>query len=230
MGSKSTFRHELKYGPSPGDELALRRRIRAVMPHDPHAGSDGCYRIRSIYFDNLYDKALREKIDGVQKREKFRIRYYNDDFSFIVLEKKIKYNALCQKLEARLTPEECRAILDGPKPWMLHHPSELVQELYCKLQYQQLRPRVLVSYLREPFVYAAGNVRVTFDSELRTTLFHRSFLEPGVWDIPACDSPQDSILEVKYDAYLPDAIACALQLGTLRQQAFSKYGACRRFG
>ena len=230
MELAGAFRHELKYGLHPGDDLALRRRIRAVMPHDPHAGPDGRYRIRSIYFDNIYDKALREKIDGVQKREKFRIRYYNDDLSYIVLEKKIKYDTLCQKFEARLTQEECRAILDGPNPWMLRHPSELVRELSCKLQYQQLRPRVLVSYVREPFVCAAGNVRVTFDSEIRTTLFHRSFLEPDIRDIPASDSPQDSILEVKYDACLPDAIVCALQLGTLRQQAFSKYGACRRFG
>ena len=147
-----------------------------------------------------------------------------------MLEKKIKYNALCQKLEAPLTQEECRSILDGPAEWMLYHPSELVRELYCKLRCQQLRPRVLASYVREPFVCAAGNVRVTFDSEIRTTLFHRAFLEPEVWDISACDSPQDALLEVKYDAYLPDAITCALQLGTLRQQAFSKYGACRRFG
>lgn len=230
MEQAGAFRHELKYALSPGDELALRRRMRAVIPHDAHAGPDGRYRIRSIYFDNIYDKALREKIDGVQKREKFRIRYYNDDLSYIVLEKKIKYNALCQKLEAPLTQEECRSILDGPAEWMLYHPSELVQELYCKLRCQQLRPRVLASYVREPFVCAAGNVRVTFDSEIRTTLFHRAFLEPEVWDISACDSPQDALLEVKYDAYLPDAITCALQLGTLRQQAFSKYGACRRFG
>ena len=119
MEQAGAFRHELKYALSPGDELALRRRMRAVIPHDAHAGPDGRYRIRSIYFDNIYDKALREKIDGVQKREKFRIRYYNDDLSYIVLEKKIKYNALCQKLEAPLTQEECRSILDGPAEWML---------------------------------------------------------------------------------------------------------------
>ena len=69
MEQAGAFRHELKYALSLGDELALRRRIRAVIPHDAHAGPDGRYRIRSIYFDNIYDKALREKIDGVQKRE-----------------------------------------------------------------------------------------------------------------------------------------------------------------
>ena len=54
---------------------------------------------------------------------------------------------------------------------------------------QQLRPRVLVSYVREPYVYAAGNVRVTFDSNIRTSLFQRDFLNGAVPDIIATDAP-----------------------------------------
>ena len=95
---------------------------------------------------------------------------------------------------------------------------------------QQLRPRVLVSYVREPYVYAAGNVRVTFDSNIRTSLFQRDFLDGALPDIIATDAPGDIILEVKYDAFLPEIIRALLQTGALRQQAFSKYGACRRFG
>ena len=113
---------------------------------------------------------------------------------------------------------------------MMAHPSGLVRELYCKMNSQQLRPRVLVSYIREPYVYAAGNVRVTFDSHIRSTLFHRSFLEERVSDIEVIDNPGDMILEVKYDAFLPDVIRFLLQTETIRQQAYSKYGACRRFG
>lgn len=95
---------------------------------------------------------------------------------------------------------------------------------------QQLRPRVLVSYVREPYVYAAGNVRVTFDSNIRTSLLQREFLNGALPAIIATDAPGDIILEVKYDAFLPDVIACLLQTENIRQQAFSKYGACRRFG
>ena len=69
------------------------------MKPDEHTRADGRYVIRSIYFDNVHDKALREKINGVQKREKFRIRYYNDDFSFLTLEKKIKRSSLCMKID-----------------------------------------------------------------------------------------------------------------------------------
>ena len=230
MELNGTYRHELKYKIHYSEYLAIRQRLHQVMEPDPHTGTDGTYQIRSIYFDNIYDKALREKVNGIQKREKFRIRYYNDCFSFITLEKKIKYNNLCMKKDARITENECRAILSGNTDWMLEHSSELVRELYCKMKYQQLRPRVLVSYIREPFIYAAGNVRVTFDSEIRTTLFHQGFLEQEVYDIDTEERPGDRIMEVKYDEFLPEIIASLLQAERIRQQSFSKYGACRKFG
>ena len=113
---------------------------------------------------------------------------------------------------------------------MLEHPQPLVQELYCKMKTHQLRPRVLVSYVREPYIYDAGNVRVTFDSHIRTSLFQREFSGGAISDICATDAPGDVILEVKYDAFLPEIIHSLLQSEELRQQAFSQYGSCRRFG
>lgn len=115
------YRHELKYAVSYADYRAMRDRLRLIMKPDPHVSSDGLYTIRSIYFDNSDDKALVEKINGVAKREKFRIRYYNDDLSFITLEKKMKINDLCLKYDGRITEEECRKILIG-----LYIPSEPV--------------------------------------------------------------------------------------------------------
>lgn len=230
MEQKGTYRHELKYLISFADYLAIRQRIRTLMKLDENASKDGKYLIRSIYFDNADDKALREKIDGVQKREKFRIRYYNDDFSYITLEKKMKHNSLCLKLDAVITEKECRKLLSGDTGWMIAHESDIVRELYCKMNSQQLRPRVLVSYIREPYVYEAGNVRVTFDSHIRTSLFHREFLEEKTYDISALDNHGEHILEVKYDEFIPKVIVDLLQTNGIRQQAFSKYGACRRFG
>ena len=230
MELTGSYRHELKYQINPADHHALRQRLRTVMKCDPHTGADGLYTIRSVYFDNYKDKALREKVNGVQKREKFRIRYYNDDFSYITLEKKIKHNDLCMKIDAPLAVEEYRRILQEPGAWMLKNPQPLVRELYCKMKTQQLRPRVLVSYVREPYIYDAGNVRVTFDSHIRTSLFQRGFSDVTLSDICATDTPGDIILEVKFDAFLPEIIRCLLQSEELRQQAFSKYGSCRRFG
>jgi SPX domain protein involved in polyphosphate accumulation len=200
------------------------------MKLDPHTDSSGRYQIRSIYFDNYNDKALREKISGMSHREKYRIRYYNDDPGFIVLEKKIKDNSLTMKYDAVITEADCRRLIDGDLSWMPGSNKPLVQELYVKMKGELLKPRVLVSYIREPYIYAPGNVRVTFDSDIRTSLYSRSFLDPDRQDIPAADSPDTMILEVKYDDYLPEVIQHIVQTKGLRQEAFSKYGACRRFG
>ena len=230
MEQEKHYRHELKFEIPYVEYKAMRARLRMVMKPDPHANASGLYQIRSIYFDNDSDKALKEKIDGVGKREKFRIRYYNDDFSFITLEKKMKIDDLCLKYDAQITEEECRKILTGDLAFMKDHPQPVVQELYAKIQYQRLKPRVLVSYVREPYIYPVGNVRVTFDSQIRTTMYHQGFLTKEISDISATDSPQDMILEVKYDAFLPEIIQDLIQVPMIRQQAFSKYGASRRFG
>ena len=112
------YRHEWKHVLNTGDLLILRQRLRAVMESDPHA-IDGKYYIRSLYFDNPDDKALREKIDGVNMREKFRIRLYNCDSSVIHLEKKSKRNGLGTKYSAVLTAEQAQKIVDGDIDWML---------------------------------------------------------------------------------------------------------------
>ena len=195
MEQEKHYRHELKFVIPYADYLSMRQRLQEVMSSDPHVSENGLYQIRSIYFDNIDDKALREKIDGIGRREKFRIRYYNDDFSFITLEKKIKDNNLCLKYDAVITEKECRKILNGDLEFMKDHPEGFVRELYAKMKYQRLKPRVLVSYTREPYIYKAGNVRVTFDSRIRTSLFNRRFLDSKVSDISATDTPQDMILE-----------------------------------
>ena len=232
--SKAAYRHELKYPIDYAAYLSLSSRLKAVMKRDGHTNEDGKYTIRSIYFDNYRDTALREKIIGAKTREKFRIRYYNDDFSFITLEKKIKHDDLCLKLDATLLEEETRLLLRGDTDWMLKHDDPLIKELYIKMKTQQLRPRVLVSYTREPYVYAAGNVRVTFDSDIRSTLYHTDFLEASVTDISVGAGEKDAsaplLMELKYDGFLPSLIADLLQGSFYRQEAFSKYGACRRFG
>lgn len=230
MELNGKYRHELKYKISAADYLSIRQRIRPVMKTDAHSDKNGKYAIYSVYFDNIYDKALLEKVNGVQKREKFRIRYYNNDFSFISLEKKLKYNDLCMKESAQITKDEFFSILSGGGGLMCRHPEPLVKELYCKMKTQQLRPRVLVSYVREAYIYAPGNVRVTFDSKIRTSLFVRDFAKNGFEGISATDAPSDMILEVKFDDFLPDVIARLIQTGNARQQAFSKYCTCRKFG
>lgn len=221
------FRHEWKHEINYSDMIILRQRLKAVMKQDENA-VDGKYFIRSLYFDNISDKALREKIDGVNCREKFRIRYYNGDTSLIHLEKKSKINGLGNKQSANLSAEEAQKIVDGYFEWMIDCDRPLVQELYSKMMSQGLRPKTIVDYTREPFVFSAGNVRVTLDYNIRTGLYCTDFLNPDCITIPAGNAP--IILEVKWDEFLPSVIRDIVQLESRHTAAFSKYAVCRIYG
>ncbi len=221
------YRNERKCEINYSDMLTLRSRLSAVAKYDMHA-MDGKYRVCSLYFDNALDKALREKIDGVNKREKFRIRFYNDDTSVIYLEKKSKINGLCMKQSVSVSKEQVQAIVEGNLGWMPESNVPLVIELYSKMMSQGLRPKIIVEYTREPFVYVPGNVRVTIDSNIRTGMQCADFLNPNLVTIPAGDSP--IILEIKWDEYLPEIIKDIVQIGGRRVAAYSKYAACRIYG
>lgn len=220
------LRHEWKHRIDTAGLLALRARLGAVLQRDPHA-LGGSYQVRSLYFDNLADKALREKLESVNHREKFRLRFYNGDLSLLVLEKKTKTNGLCGKAQTPLSVEEARALLEG-RHQELGASSPLLGELRRKMDSQGLRPKAIVEYTREPFLYGPGNVRVTLDYNIRTALSPAGFLDPGCVTLPAADAPV--ILEVKWDAFLPDLVRDLVQLPGTRTSAFSKYAACRLYG
>ena len=217
-------RHELKFSVNAADCAQLRARLGIVAKPDENAGPDGGYAIRSMYFDNYSDKAITEKLSGQSRREKFRLRYYNGDTSFIRLEKKSKSNQLAYKESAIITAEQCAAVLAGNYGLLNTPDTPLFAELYAKIRYQSLRPKNIVDYHREAYVYKAGNVRVTFDSNIRTSNFAARFLEPGSVTIPAAAAV---VLEIKYDGFLPDIIRDILQIGWRNRQEFSKYVAAR---
>ena len=220
------FRHEVKHEISHHDMLILRQRLRAVMKPDPNA-INGRYEIRSLYFDNLEDKALREKLDGVNIREKYRIRFYNNDSSLIHLERKFKQGGMGHKSSAILTPEQARAIVNGDVGWMASGEDEVILGFYTRIRNEGLAAKVIVDYTREPFVFAPGNVRVTLDYDIRTGRNSKDLFDPDCVTVPIKDSP--CILEVKWDNYLPDVIRDAVQLDSRRSAAFSKYAACRMY-
>ncbi|MBR6940865.1 MAG: polyphosphate polymerase domain-containing protein [Clostridia bacterium] len=223
------FRHEYKHIITPSDLVTLRMRLQAVTAPDKN-GVNGTpkYFIRSLYFDSPGDKALREKITGAQKREKFRIRYYNNDTSFIRLEKKSKINSLCNKQSARISRDEVSAILEGRTEWMINDSRELIRELYRKMQTQGLRPKTVVDYTREAYTYLPGNCRLTLDYSIRTGIAETDMFSPDFVTVPAGDST--IILEVKWDEFLPQIIRDTVTVRGVRPTAFSKYAACRIYG
>ena len=220
------LRHELKHTITPGEDQILAGRLRKLFSHDAHADACGSYRVCSLYFDTPTDTALRQKLDGVNRREKFRLRYYGDDLGFIRLEKKYKTNGLCGKRSTKLTAEQVRQILSGDMDFLLNGDT-LMQELYSKMKGQRLAPKTIVTYDREAFLFAPGNVRITLDRNVRTGLASLDFLNPGLHYVPVSDGM--TVLEVKYDEFLPEIVKMAVQVPNTQASAYSKYAVCRKY-
>jgi len=227
--NEPVYRHEYKHAINLLDYHTLRQRISAIARPDPNAGIGGRYHIRSLYFDNDDDKALREKIYGLPNREKYRIRIYNIGSDFIRLEKKSKVYGLCNKQSATITKEQAERIISGDVEWMSHAENAVLTEFYGKICYQRLRPKTIVDYWREAYIYSFGNVRITFDSDVRTGLYATGLFDKN---LPTVSTGELGVLlmEVKYDEFLPDIIRDLIQTNTRRTAAFSKYAISRIYG
>lgn len=224
------YRHELKFI-CPNAELELlERRLVSVMAPDSHANSGGEYVIRSVYFDDYRHSCFYDNEDGVDPRQKFRIRIYNRSAERISLEKKRKQRGMTGKQSCRIDRDTCERMLRGEAltDCLGRHP--LLDEWIVLRQRSLYRPVMLGEYVRKPFVYRLGNVRVTFDRNICastqvTRLFDAQMSRVAVL-------PQGyHVLEVKYDDYLPDVIRNLVDNRHLRQTTFSKfYLGCKAMG
>lgn len=228
INSTLQYRHELKFFMNPQQHRIVSSRLKALATPDPNVGASGEYHIRSLYFDDVNNTALHEKLAGIADRVKYRIRIYNVEDSVIYFEKKVKFRDYIAKQKIRLSREDCEDIVAGRYEF-LHNPgSPFKMELYDQFKHHLLRPRVIVDYVREPYICPNGNVRITFDKELRTGLHSVDLFNKQLSPVRAMDE-NFIILEVKYDAYIPDYLKSALQLEGLTRQSASKYVICRKF-
>lgn len=228
MENSLKYRHELKFFVNPHQSFIIRQRLKGLMKPDEHARPQGEYHIRSLYFDDMHNKALHEKLGGVQDRVKYRIRIYNGGDKVIHLEKKIKKNDYIAKVKEPLTRGMYDAVMAGDYEVLNVPGKPLLMELYQEMNRSLLRPKVIVDYVREPFVCHNGNVRITFDKDLRTGLHATDIFDKALDPVRVIDG-NVTILEVKYDEYLPAYIRSALQLEGLIRQSASKYVICRKY-
>lgn len=228
ISKNEKYRHELKYEITSAQMLMLKNRINHLIPADPHVGPTGAYTIRSLYFDDMYDRCLRENEDGTDPREKFRIRIYNHSTAKITLECKRKERGKTLKTSCPLTLEQTRALMEGKILPDIGSQPPLLRKLTLQMMTRRLRPVVIVEYERIPFVYKGGNVRITLDTNIASCGDPKYFLDEVIPRRPVQAAGQQ-LLEVKYDEYLPDFIYRNLQLHSLRQTAFSKYYLCRKY-
>lgn len=222
------YRHELKYVVSVPQIACLRSRILSIMKLDKHTGENGSYNIRSVYFDDYKDTCFFDNEEGTSPRGKFRIRIYNGSDETIHLERKRKVQGKTQKDACMLTKEQCFQVLnDGILPVFDEYPEVLKH--FCLLQRNVLlKPKIIVEYEREPYVYQNGNVRITFDTDIRSMNEKGDFFKEKTHARPIMPVGVH-LMEVKYDEYLPDYIYKSLQIDNLQLSAFSKYYLCRKY-
>jgi hypothetical protein len=219
------LRHEQKFWIRWPQYHRMRSHLRALLRPDPNADSSGEYHIRSLYYDTPRAEAAFEKLSGLQNRRKFRIRIYNKEDSLIRLEIKHRIGNRIGKQSCKLSRTHTNRLLLGELPLIARSPQE-IQQLYLEMTQRLAKPAVIVDYVREAYVHPLGNVRITFDKNLRCSQHGAGLFDEGLPTLPVHASEQ-LILEIKYDSFLPTSIQKIIP-GTLAGPvAISKYYHCR---
>ncbi len=223
------YRHELKYYITLGEYELLRRKLSLTMERDAFAKKNGGeYFIRSLYFDDRDDSAFREKLSGIDERDKFRIRIYDMRDDVIKLECKHKSNGYIKKQSIGLSRKEYEKLISGDRLFLLNRPEPFARRMYLEFAQRALKPAVIVDYTREAFVFPMEDVRVTFDKNVRTGLRSVDMFNAGIPTYPVIDD-YGMVLEIKFNRFLPTYIRSLLQLEASQRSAISKYVLCRRF-
>lgn len=226
------LRHELKYIISFRDYYELRSRAMAFMRRDEH-GDNGKYFIRSLYLDDIMLSDYNQKMDGWNRRRKYRIRIYDFSDEIIKFEIKDKFDSCISKVSDTITIDEYNCIVQGNFDFIsdiIFSNSDGGRRGALRMAYidnaaKILSPRVVVDYDREVFICGEGNVRMTFDMNLRTGLASEDIFDPELPTVPAYEEGC-MILEVKYDDFLPDYIKKMLRPLGRWQSSQSKYAMC----
>ncbi len=220
------LRHELKFQINTLQHQVLHKKLAVVLKPDPYMGSNGSYTIRNLYFDDIQNTAYREKQAGAPTRKKYRIRIYNHSDSLVKFERKTKINQYILKESTWISRRETEKIIAGDIGFLANSKNQLLREFYRESRCRLMRPTVIVEYDREAYVYPVGNVRITFDTGLRTGLGPTSFFDRDCCTISIVKCPQ-IILEIKYSKVLPQFICGLFPDAIQPQKAIGKYVLCR---
>ena len=212
---------ENKFFVSDADIALIKGRLGAVMAQDIHQDGEA-YSIRSLYFDDMWDRCMDENEAGVDNRRKFRIRTYDIHAPQMNLEIKEKLRGYTKKTSSAITAEECTEIMNGTYNH-IYDDRKTLNSLAVEMKTSLMRPKIIVDYERTAFVCPSGNVRITFDRNIAATRCWQDFLCDDMSQLTPLLPAGMHIMEVKYDQFIPDFITQLLETGNLRQTAFSKY-------
>lgn len=220
------YRAEDKFLCNEAEMRILQARVGAVLKADSNQNDEFGYAVTSLYFDDIADSCLKDTEAGVGLRQKYRIRIYNHSLRTIKLEVKYKRYNRVHKKSASISREQMETLISGrciedaaPAP------DSPITLFNAAISQRGLRPKVIVEYDRKAYVFQSGNVRITFDRNVRANRDVERFGNPNLHFEPVRDI--NNVLEVKYDEFLPGFIAQLLEMGNMNQSSFSKYRMCR---
>ncbi len=219
------YRYELKFILNSNIADILKYRLSLLMDLDEHA-EDGHYYIRSLYFDDINDTLYYEKINGLAEREKYRIRYYNFDKSYIVLELKGKKGDLSYKKQDRITEVEFNYIIDKEYDKIDIDNREVLEEFITKAKRNNYVPSVIVDYERVAYTYKFEDVRITFDYNISTGAYNYDFFNKDINTYKVL-GPKEVLLEVKFNNKLPNIIDDIIKTVPMMRIAMSKFALCK---
>lgn len=229
MNSLSIKREEYKYYINNADVHKLTTILNSLMKLDEYADSKTKeYTVTSLYFETPDDDDLDEKLDGLLIREKHRMRLYNHSHSAIKLETKKRNGTVIAKDSAQIEIANAVDLGNG-----CYSPdkfdNELAKLIAVKLKSKAYKPRVIVEYDRQAYYLPYGNIRITFDKNLRTYNTHTNLFELN----DVAKSPvflnNNQILEIKFGVELPSYLTDVLETIPSIRTSISKYVLCQRF-
>jgi len=217
------YRNEWKYHCTQPELSVMEKHLDAVMARDIHAGTDGKYCVRSLYFDDMSNSCYHDTLSGLDMRYKYRIRYYDEDSEHLRLEKKEKLDGCCHKRSCALTEEEYECLVQGNVvPLIYETEKPLLREFCAAIMKRRFTPRVIVEYHRLAFVEPIANVRITMDTNIAVSKEYDRFLSGDYLRVPLMKRGEH-VLEVKFDSILPGYMKRSVYQANLQQQTFSKY-------
>lgn len=209
------------------EAMQLQKRLDNIMPRDSHSKSYDGYEIRSLYFDTVADRCCAEKEDGLSVHEKIRIRTYGSNSDVIKLECKRKVGEFQTKKSLIIDRQTCESLIKGDYSVLLKIENPMGKMFYEKLS-SGMFPKCIIQYKRMSYNIDTNNIRITFDSDIRTTESSFDIFKENLLTYPI--APGDMvILEVKYNNFLFDYIKDALKSVRKSPTSFSKYFGGRTF-
>lgn len=220
------FREEKKFLINVEEFIKKSHQLEQVLIQDEHNGTHG-YLIRSLYFDTIYDDDYFEKQAGVECRRKIRLRCYDPDSNYAMLEMKQKQGSSQLKRSLRMTREDAMRMIQGDYSPLLRYPEEFAQECYALMQCRCYRPKTIVQYNRKAFIAKENKIRITFDNNIVATESCMDLFSPDLNMNPVLDK-FDVVLEVKFNGFLLDYIRQLINSIDKSELSVSKYCLARQ--